>query len=664
MGLYREFSFVYPDAENRLEIPQMAEAFRLPALALSLARLRELNQPVGNGGERAYFFDLLQNRSFSCISPETGNVIESASSVVLRDRTILFGFPAEPAIAVAASHLGHGFPLSAIIHFHRHAAISIGDKIWDFHPRHMEFLCGITTNWMPTKVTEPGITFVLGHPNFAHCAQNQLPAISQLIGHGAVRDASLVTTHQPLGPVCSLYPEHDWRETPVPESELERLNRAGALFVPLGSTRVTKDLADRVLTYAGSRLGLEASRIVRDIADARPRLWVSVRTVNRTASNQHELLVALCRRYLSAYGNGHIIIDGYSLPADFGADGGLIYDRKGALGVVSNDLAAARAVKVELDAEGHCGRVHLAVGLPVLNSLALGRLANFYVCHVGTVQHKVGWFHACPGVIHANSEVLSYDFGHIVAAQSEVAARVDQLPVRMVTDDAVSISEDDEVRRSLKYTGYSVHVAQAVDFVMRALDDAVSTRPNEVNMSATTTVTGLRAMHRHEVIQSFLDIFDQPKYLEIGVWAGETFHALRAGRKVAVDPTFRFEHSDREMGCEYHEVTSDQYFMALTHDASLFDVIFLDGMHTFEQTLRDLMNSIDFLRRDGVIVIDDVWPNSITPPSQTFEKPRPSRKRLAPPTSAGWATSINLFTSSKAFYRASTMPRVRTIMGS
>ena len=330
-----------------------------------------------------------------------------------------------------------------------------------------------------------------------------------------------------------------------------------------------------------------------------------------TASNQHGLLVALCRRYFLAYRNGHIIIDGYSLPADFDAGAGLIYDRKDSPGVVSNDLAAAQAVKAELDAEGHCGRVHLAVGLPVLDSIALGRLANFYVCHVGTVQHKVGWFHTCPGVIHANSEVLAYDFGHIVTAQSEVAARVDQLPARMVTDDANS--EDDEVRRSLKYTGYSVHVGRAVDFVMKALDAAVSARPNGVNTSATATtptLMGLRAMHRYEVIQSFLDIFDQPRYLEIGVWAGETFRALRAARKVAIDPTFRFEHSDGEMGCEYHEVTSDKYFGTLAHNAPLFDVIFLDGMHTFEQTLRDLMNSIDFLRPDGVIVIDDVWPNS------------------------------------------------------
>jgi predicted O-methyltransferase YrrM len=42
----------------------------------------------------------------------------------------------------------------------------------------------------------------------------------------------------------------------------------------------------------------------------------------------------------------------------------------------------------------------------------------------------------------------------------------------------------------------------------------------------------------------------------------------------------------------------------------IFDVIYLDGLHTFDQTLRDFCNAIQFLQEDGVIVIDDVIPNS------------------------------------------------------
>jgi hypothetical protein len=73
---------------------------------------------------------------------------------------------------------------------------------------------------------------------------------------------------------------------------------------------------------------------------------------------------------------------------------------------------------------------------------------------------------------------------------------------------------------------------------------------------------------------------------------------------------FRIESGAREVGSEYHELTSDKYFESVPGDDAEFHVIYLDGLHTFEQTLRDLMNALDCLRREGVIVIDDIFPNS------------------------------------------------------
>jgi hypothetical protein len=117
-------------------------------------------------------------------------------------------------------------------------------------------------------------------------------------------------------------------------------------------------------------------------------------------------------------------------------------------------------------------------------------------------------------------------------------------------------------------------------------------------------------VRRNEVVLCYLDLFLEPNYLEVGVHRGETFHAVKARHKVAVDPQFQIENADREALSEYRELTSDAYFSSLDRDAPLFNVIYLDGLHTFEQTLRDLLNSIDYLLRDGVIIIDDVLPSS------------------------------------------------------
>ena len=121
-------------------------------------------------------------------------------------------------------------------------------------------------------------------------------------------------------------------------------------------------------------------------------------------------------------------------------------------------------------------------------------------------------------------------------------------------------------------------------------------------------------MQRDRVLQGFLDLFKTARYLEIGVDAGVTFHALGASHRVAVDPQFRFDVPEPRVTPtrEYHEVPSDVYFGSRSFDAPKFDVIYLDGLHTFEQILRDLLNAIECLADEGVIVIDDVLPTTFT----------------------------------------------------
>lgn len=106
-------------------------------------------------------------------------------------------------------------------------------------------------------------------------------------------------------------------------------------------------------------------------------------------------------------------------------------------------------------------------------------------------------------------------------------------------------------------------------------------------------------------------LYPQARYLEVGVLEGQTFDQVPATRKVAVDPMFRFdpvEAARTRPGCEYHPVPSDEYFDRIVGADEQFDVIYLDGLHTFEQILRDLLNSLPHLQPRGVIVVDDTRP--------------------------------------------------------
>lgn len=121
----------------------------------------------------------------------------------------------------------------------------------------------------------------------------------------------------------------------------------------------------------------------------------------------------------------------------------------------------------------------------------------------------------------------------------------------------------------------------------------------------------IKRIGRAQVMRRLLAHYEQPRYLEIGVCEGRTFDRVGASVKVAVDPEFRFDHAARdEPGTTYHQVTSDEYFGSIVAPDMQFDVIYLDGLHTVEQTLRDLLNALPHLQPQGVLVVDDVRPPS------------------------------------------------------
>jgi len=55
-------------------------------------------------------------------------------------------------------------------------------------------------------------------------------------------------------------------------------------------------------------------------------------------------------------------------------------------------------------------------------------------------------------------------------------------------------------------------------------------------------------------------------------------------------------------------LSSDEFFKK---NVKKFDIIFLDGLHTYEQTIKDINNSLDSIDENGVILIHDCLPKKI-----------------------------------------------------
>jgi len=115
---------------------------------------------------------------------------------------------------------------------------------------------------------------------------------------------------------------------------------------------------------------------------------------------------------------------------------------------------------------------------------------------------------------------------------------------------------------------------------------------------------------KHSVrrLNTLANLINAKTYLEVGVSRGDTFFSIDIADKTAVDPAFKFDwKAEQTESVVFNEMTSDEWFVGCD-TSKKFDLIFLDGLHTFEQTLRDFCNSLAVAHDRTVWLIDDVVP--------------------------------------------------------
>lgn len=129
-------------------------------------------------------------------------------------------------------------------------------------------------------------------------------------------------------------------------------------------------------------------------------------------------------------------------------------------------------------------------------------------------------------------------------------------------------------------------------------------------------------MDRIEIAQAILDKLGRGIYLEIGVSTGNSFIPIQAKRKWGVDPNY---HLTRRRLIKYRlfsslcikderlfPVTSDEFFEKNKRMLGLYgiDVCLVDGLHTYEQVLKDVHNALTYLKPHGVILLHDCNPST------------------------------------------------------
>ncbi|MEO0426579.1 MAG: glycosyltransferase [Pseudomonadota bacterium] len=131
------------------------------------------------------------------------------------------------------------------------------------------------------------------------------------------------------------------------------------------------------------------------------------------------------------------------------------------------------------------------------------------------------------------------------------------------------------------------------------------------------------AAERQGIAEKELDYLDclrrvhstlQPRlYFEIGIDTGASLR-LAACRSIGVDPAYQVS-SSLTQPCRLFRQTSDAFFANEKRCGDLFrdgiELAFIDGMHLAEYVLRDFIVTERWMRRDGVVLFDDVLPEQM-----------------------------------------------------
>ena len=132
---------------------------------------------------------------------------------------------------------------------------------------------------------------------------------------------------------------------------------------------------------------------------------------------------------------------------------------------------------------------------------------------------------------------------------------------------------------------------------------------------------------RIEIVNKIINQQEYKSYLEIGTFKDELFSKVVCKKKVGVDP----------YSGGTHRMTSDNFFK---NNKENFDCIFIDGLHHYDQVIKDINSSLKILNKGGVILMHDCLPNNLN-------------EQMVPRTTLNWNGDVW-----KAFVECRTKPNL------
>jgi len=146
---------------------------------------------------------------------------------------------------------------------------------------------------------------------------------------------------------------------------------------------------------------------------------------------------------------------------------------------------------------------------------------------------------------------------------------------------------------------------------IRLCERALRTDPDFTPCNSLLAQIALPGPTYTEVLAFVHEVLRPRTYMEIGVFRGKALTLARPGtRVVGVDPQPQIPGA-LPPHVTVHAMTSDDYFArrdVLEDLSGPIDLAFIDGLHHFEQALRDFINVEKHCRPDSTVLVHDWYP--------------------------------------------------------
>ncbi|MBM3203739.1 glycosyltransferase family 61 protein, partial [Candidatus Woesearchaeota archaeon] len=303
---------------------------------------------------------------------------------------------------------------------------------------------------------------------------------------------------EPLGFLEKLFPERIDLDIRRSDISPKAINRMAGCRVPIGSRKISARIQARVVDYLARVSGPEARRIEQDFVQRhRPVFWLSVRDHDRTCRNQVAFLAALASGLLQAYPDSGILLDGFAFaPAEADLDT-LLANEQRAIQVAGT----IEQLKCRIGESGRpqdVQRVCSVSGLDLLDNLYLARFADYYVCHAGTLQHKLGWLYKKPGVMHTyvQSDNACRSIAAWYAHQVEEGVTPGILPPRFIS----TVDEDPTGQPARNKNYWIQDIPGVIDFILEdaATIPGVSGKTDDTLHPESSTTA--KASHEYRIV--------------------------------------------------------------------------------------------------------------------------------------------------------------------